>query len=263
MEFVAYIAYVLIGTLAGFLAGLLGIGGGLVTVPLLALVFHFIGLPQAHLMHLAIGTSLSAMCLTALSSALAHHIRGSVLWELIKVMVLGLVLGSIAGALLAHLISSLILEIFFGLMIIAVGIYFYKDHVKIKTEIQPVSKYYFTFWGFGIAFFSNLLGVGGGIFTVPLLVAHHYPEKKAIGTSVASAMIVSFLGALAYLYFGFHEVQIPHVIGYLYLPAFIGVSIASVIAAPFGAKWAYRLSEKKLRRWLAIFLIVTGLFMVF
>lgn len=263
MEFFAYPAYILIGILAGFCAGVLGISGGLITVPLLALVFHFLKLPQAFLMQLAIGTSLAAMFFTGISSSWAHHLKGVVLWDLIKVMFLGLLFGSIVGAFVAHLLSSVILEVLFGLLAIGIGFYFYRDHFRLETEVKKLPKWHFTLWGFGIAFVSSVLGIGGGIITVPVLLSYHYPEKKAIGTSAASGMIISFLGALSYLYFGMNQVTVPGSIGYLFLPAFICVSIASMIAAPFGVKWVHSLPEKKIRKLFGIFLIVIGLLMVF
>lgn len=263
MELLSYLAYVLIGILSGLIAGLLGVSGGLVTVPLLALLFHFMGLPQAYLMHLAIGTSLAAMVFTAISSSIAHHLKGAVLWDLIKVLFPGLLVGALLGALIARFLSSVILELLFGLFAVGMGIYFYKDHFRIKTEIRKLPRWHFMLWGFAIAGLSTILGVGGGIFAVPLLVSYHYPEKKAIGTSAALGMIVSFLGALSYLWLSRHESIVPHAIGYLFLPAFIAISIASVCAAPFGAKWAHQLPEKKLRALFGIFLVVAGLLMVF
>lgn len=263
MEFFAYAAFILIGILAGLSAGLLGISGGLVTVPLLALVFHFMGFPQAFLMQMAIGTSLAAMVFTGIASSWAHHLKGAVLWDVIKPMLLGLFFGSVLGALIAHLLSSVLLELFFGVVAIIIGIYFYRDRFKFHPEIKRVPKWYFTLWGFGIAFISNILGIGGGIITVPILISHHYPEKKAIGTSAASSMMISFLGALAYLYFGMHQITFPGSIGYLFLPAFIGVSIASMIAAPFGVKLAHSLPENRLKKIFGVFLIIVGLRMIF
>lgn len=263
MEFFAYPAYILIGILAGLSAGLLGISGGFITVPLLALVFYFLKFPQAFIMQLAIGTSLAAMFFTGISSSWAHHLKGAVVWDLVKTMLLGLIFGSILGALVAHLLSSVILEVFFGLLAIGVGFYFYRDRFKMSAEIKKLPKWLFTLWGFGIAFISNILGIGGGIITVPVLISYHYPEKKAIGTSAVTGMIISFLGALAYLYFGMGQIIVPGSIGYLFLPAFLCVAVASMIAAPFGAKLAHRLQGKKLKKLFGVFLIIVGLLMVF
>lgn len=263
MEFLPYIAFIFMGILAGILAGLLGISGGVITVPCLALFFHLMSFPQAYVMHLAIGTSLAAMVFSGLGAAWSHHIKKAVIWDIVWAMFPGIIIGSIIGSLIAHVLSSVILAIFFGFFAILLGIYFYRKRFIAKQKEKKINKSRSLWLGFGISGLANILGIGGGVMTVPILVAHNYPEKKAVGTSAAIGLLISFLGALAYLYFGMKEIQIEYGIGYLYLPAFIVIGIVSFFCAPLGTKWAHGLPVQTIRRIFGVFLVISGLLMIF
>lgn len=263
MDILPYLFYIMVGILAGLLAGLLGISGGVITVPCLTLIFHWIGFPQAHILHAAIGTSLAAMVLTGISAAWSHHLKSAVVWDVVKAMLPGILVGSVVGASIARILPGVILALVFGLFSIGLGIYFYCKRFRARDGVKKPKTARFLWIGFGISGIANILGIGGGIVTVPVLVAHHYPEKKAIGTSAATGLIISFLGALGYLYFGLGEIQVHDSIGYLYLPAFILVGIASALSAPFGAKLAHQLPAEKIRKIFGIFLVVSGLLMIF
>jgi uncharacterized membrane protein YfcA len=255
-------AYALLGIVAGLLSGLLGIGGGVVTVPCLVLIFGLLKFPPDSIMHMAIGTSLAAMVFNTISSTWAHNRRGAVLWDVVIRMMPGIVVGSILGALVAHLLSGDILEIAFGLFAICLGIYLLRPYHLHEGDHRLPGTVALSGVGCGLGWISNILGIGGGIITVPILVAYRVPEKKAIATSAATSFSISLLGALSYLYFGLKHASVKESIGYLYLPAFIVISIATFLAAPYGAKLTHILSPPLLRRIFAGALILTGLVMV-
>jgi uncharacterized membrane protein YfcA len=262
MDLSAYIAYILIGVLSGLLSGMLGVGGGLVTVPLLLIVFRTAELPHLFLMQLAVATSLAAMIITLFASSMAHHLMGSVEWALVKILFPGLAAGAILGAMVSHLISSALLEIVFGLFAIVAGVYFYKNRPKWQAEIRKVASWQWLLFGLGIGAAASLLGVGGTLFTAPLLLAYHYPEKKAVGTAAASGMIVAFFATCAYLYLGRGYTELHGTVGYIFLPAFFCISFAAMFAAPKGVEWAQKLPQETLRKFFALFLVVAGLLMV-
>jgi uncharacterized membrane protein YfcA len=256
--------YAIIGVIAGILAGLLGISGGVITVPLLVLLFSLLDFPQTYVMHLAIGTSLASMCFNALSSTWMHNKKGVVLWKVVKRMFPGIVIGSICGSLVAHFLSGVVLEMIFGIFEILLGLYFFRQ-VKLHEGDHPLPKAgVLNCIGFGVSSLANVLGIGGGLITVPTLMAFRVHEKKAIGTSAATGVIITFLGAIGYMIFGFkQQVSIDQdAIGYLYLPAFLVISVTTFFAAPYGAELTHRLPSKMLRRIFGYALIGTGLLMV-
>ncbi len=257
------IAYLVIGSVAGILAGLLGIGGGIVTVPCLLLVFNLLGYPQTYLMHMAIGTSLAAMVFNTISSTCAHHKRHGVLWNIVRKMLPGLVIGSVLGAVSAEYLSGIILEIFFGCFLIGIGILFLRKHQPHLEEHKLPSPPVFTLISAGIGWLSNLLGIGGGVITVPVLTSFKVQSKKAIGTSAATSLCISSIGALSYLWIGLGKLPFHETVGYINLPAFALIGIATFIAAPIGAKWTHQLSEHVLKRFLGVMLVLVGAAMVF
>ncbi|MBS0652165.1 MAG: sulfite exporter TauE/SafE family protein [Verrucomicrobia bacterium] len=258
----AYMAYAAIGVVSGIMAGLLGIGGGLITVPSLFFLFSILKFPQAYLMHLAIETSLAAMIFNSLSSTRAHNKKKGVMWPLFKKTVPGLVLGGIIGAIGAEFISSTSLEIIFGLFLCFIGFLFFRriqPHFKEHSVPQnPVFSLIFM----GIGAFAVILGLGGGLFSVPTLTAFRIPQKSAIGTSAAITCLMTIIGTVAFLILGLETVQIPQSIGFINLPAFMIIGFVSVFFAPVGVKWAHELPDQILRRVFGIVLILTGISML-
>lgn len=262
MELFALIIYVLIGAVAGIASGLLGISGGIITVPCLAFVFYLMGYPQSSLMHSAIGTSLAAMVLSGISSTWSHHRQKGVLWNIVAAMLPGIIIGSLLGAFIAHFLSGVILEILFGSFICLLGLYVW-FHKKKEIKDKKLKSSIYTWYGLLIAGIGSLLGIGGGIFIVPLVIYHGYTEKKAIGTSAACALNITFFGALGYFYFGLKQVPMSESLGYIYLPAFILIGLTAMFFAPLGAKLVQKLSGIKLRKIFAGVLIFVGLVMIF
>lgn len=261
-EILPFILYILIGTSSGLLAGLLGISGGVITVPCLFFIFRMLDFPGDVMMQTAIGTSLAAMCFNALSSTWAHARRQMVRWEVFFKMLLGIIFGSLLGAFAADVFSSVFLEMFFGLFAALLGLHFLHPYLPQLHKAKPAGSALLNLYGLGIAFLSNILGIGGGIITVPTLIHHKIPEKQAIATSAATGFVITLLGAIFYLQLGPSHTPVPHSVGYLYLPAFIAVGLSSFVMAPFGAVLTERASPALLRRIFGGVLFLTGISML-
>lgn len=260
MALLAFVIYAFVGVAAGLLAGLLGIGGGLVTVPALFLLFHLMDFPSTHLMQVAVGTSLAAMVFTASSSAWSHHLLRGINWSFFRVLSPGIVLGAIVGAVVADSISSRSLQIVFGISESLIGIYFILPHQNLEESniIFPGRPLLFLVLGIGIGFISSILGIGGGIVTVPLLVASRVPLKNAISTSAATGLLIAWVSAVSFLILGLKQVTFSETVGYVYIPAFFCIGITATFTAPYGARLAYSLPTETLRRLFGIVLIIVG-----
>lgn len=262
VEIFALIAYVLIGALAGIASGLLGVSGGIVTVPSLAFVFYLLDFPQGYLMHSVIGTSLAAMVLTGISSTWSYQRHQSVMWNIVWGMLPGIVIGSLLGAWVAHLLSGIILEVFFGGFIFLLGLYLL-IHKSTKIKTKKLNSIWYALYGFCIAFIASLIGIGGGIFIVTLLIHQGFIEKKALGTSAAGSVFITFLGSLGFFYFGLGSVPVRESLGYIYLPAFFLIGVTAMCFAPLGVKWVHQISAVILRKIFAGVLLIVGLGMIF
>lgn len=258
------IFYLLIGLAAGVLGGLLGVGGGLVTVPSLMLIFWCLDFPPEFLVHLAIGTSLGAMVFTAAASAYAHSLKNGVDGPFFRGLAPGIILGAIGSAWIAKQLSSQVLEKIFGVCLCVIGLYFCISKATVKEG--HLGRPYFLLLaalGIGIGGISTILGIGGGIITVPLLTAFRLPMRNAIATSAATGFLIAVSGAASFLMVGIQEKIVPGSVGYLYLPAFIPIGIAAMVTAPLGARLTYILPTEILRRIFGVFLWLTGVTMLF
>lgn len=255
--------YAFIGIGAGFLAGLLGMSGGIVTVPCLLLVFIMMKFPTVDIMQLAMGTSLAAMVFNAISATYSHHKEKEVDWKLVKALLPGLILGCVTGAFISYLLSTAVLKIIFGIFAVILGLYFFRQRAlpDVETQITPGTKI-LNATGFGISTLSNILGIGGGTMMVPLFVAFKMPMNSAVGSAAATGFIISLGGAISYLAFGFGETIYPHTLGFIYLPAFVVLSVTTFLSAPFGARMTHRIASDKLKKYFAICLIAAGIFMM-
>lgn len=253
----ALAVYVAVGCVAGLLAGLLGVGGGLVIVPMLNLCLAWDrSVPEAHIMHLAVATSMASILFTAVSSAWSHHQRGSVEWGVARRLGLGALVGTLAGTGLAARLSSGFLRGFFVVFLVYVA-------VQMLIDRRPKASRSFPGWpgmltvGSGIGVISSLVGIGGGTLTVPFMVWCNLPVHRAIGTSSAIGFWIATGGTLGYLYQGRGADGLPPLsLGFVYLPALAGIVCASVLTAPLGAKLAHRLPVPRIKRVFAILLII-------
>jgi uncharacterized protein len=254
-----FIVYILIGFVAGIIGGLLGIGGGTITVPCFFIIFKLTGYPQAYLMPLAVGTSLAAIVFNTSSATWAHHREKTVKWEIFKKMAPGLVMGSIFGATLTIWLPEMAIEIFFGIFLCCLSIVFFRQELPHYAIKETIISMIIRLASFVIGTLSSILGIGGGVLTVPLLFAVKTPAKNAIGTSSAITLLVASLGTIWYFIFGWkHHFGFGN-FGYINIPASLTVGIVAFLTAPLGAELTRRLPLNRIRKIFAFVLIFTGL----
>ncbi|MCY7353975.1 MAG: sulfite exporter TauE/SafE family protein [Lysobacter sp.] len=250
----------LLGVAAGVLAGLLGVGGGLILVAALVWLLPLHGVPRDAAMHAALASSMASIVMTAASSAYAHHRRGSVLWPTVAWMVPGLLLGGWLGSLFAVGLSADVLRMFVATycFIAAAQLVFGKHKTRGDDAAIVPRGAGMSAAGVGIGAVSAVVGIGGGSMTVPLLVWHGVLPVRAVGTSSACGVAIGIASALGYALHAPAGALPAHAIGYVYLPAAIGVAITSVLAAPLGTRLAHAISGPALKRIFAGFLVLVG-----
>lgn len=256
--------FLILGLSSGILAGLLGAGGGLVVVPGLAFIFRFSSITPSLQMHMAIGTSLATMIIVAARSLRSHMKHETPFFDVYKRMALGIIVGVIGAGIVAHLVRSHVLSIIFGIFVFAMAYSLYFDKKKSGTEKtkQPETPMMLAA-GLFIGMMSGLLGVAGSAFSVPFLTKHGTNMHVAIVVSIAIALTVATLGTITFMYTGLHAVNLPQwSTGYIYWPAWICLVIGGIVSAPIGAMLSYRVSDYKLKRYFAIFLIFVGIEML-
>ncbi len=251
-----YAAYLLLGAIAGFLAGLFGVGGGLVLVPVLLLLFDAQRFSSEYALHLALGTSMATIVFTSLASMRKHHQHGAVCWQVVRRITPGILIGTALGALLAASIPTRGLGIFFTLFV-----YFAAAQILIDKRPHPSRQLPgmagMTLTGTFTGWISSLVSIGGGTIVVPFLVWCNVPLRHAIGTASAIGFPIAVGGTLGYIAVGSHIDALPEPhLGYVYLPALFWVALASVLTAPLGAKAAHRMKVEMLRKLFAILLLV-------
>ncbi|MGQ5522779.1 sulfite exporter TauE/SafE family protein [Chitinimonas sp. PSY-7] len=249
-------AFLATGCVAGFLAGLLGVGGGLIIVPALVTTFEVIGFPPEHLLHIALGTSLASIIFTSISSLRAHNERGAVQWTTVKGMAAGLVLGTFGGAWLAARLPSLGLKwffVFFAYLVAAQMLSGFKP----KPSRQLPGSGGLACAGGLIGTISAFVGIGGGSMSVPFLTLCNVPMQAAVGTSAALGLPIAVGGLAGYAFNGVGLNNLPaYSVGFVYLPALVGIVLASALVAPLGAAMAHRLPVARLKQCFAGLLIL-------
>jgi uncharacterized membrane protein YfcA len=249
-------AYLLTGAVAGFFAGLLGVGGGVVLVPLLTIIFARQGFPANEVLHLALGTSIATILFTSLSSLRAHHRHRAVLWPVMRDLTPGILTGTLLGALLAARISSRALSIFFVGFMIFVALQMIANLRPRPSRNLPGRA------GLGVAgtvigAIASLAAMGGGALTVPYLIWCNVRAHQAIGTSAAVGLPIAIGGSIGYVWNGWGHTGLPSgSLGFVYLPGLGVILVASVLAAPLGARLAHRLPVAVLKRIFAALLLV-------
>lgn len=242
------LAYLGLGAVAGLFAGLLGIGGGIVMVPALALLFAAQGFPATHLMHLALGTAMATIIFTSLASLRAHHARDAVLWPVVKRLSAGIVIGALLGAQLAAQLPTRPLAIIFTIFMTYVAAQLLLDRKPRPSRELPGPLGLFG-TGVGIGGLSALVSIGGGSLVVPFLVACNVRMHQAIGTSAATGLPIALAGTAGYILAAHGAGDLPAgSFGFIHLPALIGTAGASVLFAPLGAKLAHRLPVAALKK---------------
>ena len=250
--------YVGLGVVVGILAGLLGVGGGLIIVPMVVFTLTWQGVPSQHLMHLALGTSMASIIFTSVSSFWAHHRRGAVHWDVVRRIVLGILLGTFLGSCLASRLSTNLLKGVFVVFLYYMGLQMLTNKKPKPTRGLPGALGMFGV-GNGIGAVSALVGIGGGSLSVPFMVWCNVTVHDAIGTSAAIGFPIAIAGAVGYIVNGLHVAGLPaYCLGFVYLPALAGIVGASVLTAPLGARLAHSLPVDRLKQVFALLLFVMG-----
>jgi hypothetical protein len=253
--------YLALGACVGVLAGLLGIGGGLTLVAALAWLLPMQGVPADAAMHAALASSLASIVLTAASSARAHHRRGSVLWPTVAWMVPGVLLGGWLGSKVAIGLDDGVLRwCVAGYCLLMAAQLLLSKTPAATGDVQRIPQGPgYSLAGGGIGVVSAIVGIGGGSLTVPLLIWRGVPPVRAVGTSSACGIFIGLGSALGYaLQAPAGALPLPGAVGYVYLPAALGVAVMSVLAAPYGTRLAHALSGPALKRVFAVFLLLVG-----
>jgi len=250
--------YPVFGLFAGVLAGLLGVGGGIVIVPALVFIFSSQGLPGGHIMQMALGTSLGTIMFTSISSFRAHHARGAVQWGIVRKITPGILIGTFSGSYLAARLSTNFLKGFFAFFLLYVATQMLLN-IKPKPSRSLPGPAGMTGAGAFIGAVSSLVGIGGGTLSVPFMTWCNTPMHMAIGTSAAIGFPIALAGAAGYVVNGLALPDMPdYSLGFIYLPALAGVAMVSMLTAPLGAKLAHSLPVPALKRFFAIFLYVVA-----
>ncbi len=257
------LGYLALGAIAGFLGGLLGLGGGIIIVPALYFMFLAQGFEPRLLMHLAVATSLASVVATAAASTRAHQRRGAVLWPVFRALTPGIIAGALAGAALADVLPTRTLRIAFGIFEIFIAV---QMLVRVDKSVErPLpGALALSAAGLVIGALSAVLGVGGGIFMVLYLLLVGVSIHRAVGTSAACGLPIALAATLGHAVAGWAEPGLPAwSLGHVYLPAAIAIAGVSVLTAPRGAAAAHALPMHVLRRIFAAVLALVGVRMLF
>lgn len=260
MIFIFY--FLILGVFSGILSGLLGVGGGIVVVPVLVWIFLHQGIDHQVVMHLAAGTSLASILFTSAASARAHHHHGTVLWPIVYTLLPGMVGGGVAGAMIAALLPTDVLKFCFALFLIFIGLRMLLIQSAPNDFQLPERNGMIAIGGF-ISAVSSMLGIGGGGLMVPLFTRANIAMRNAAGTSIVCTFPIALVGTGTLIASGWHLPHLPPLTtGYVYWPAAIFVAVTSIIFAPIGVKLGSKLSNRILKRIFGIFLLITAIDML-
>jgi uncharacterized membrane protein YfcA len=255
--------YGLTGAFVGFMAGLLGVGGGGIMVPLLVMIFRAQGMNSEHVMHYALGTTFACMILSSIASTRKHASNGNVVWKAFYGMAGGIIFGTFLTTCVASHLHSTYIALFFACFmgLVAIQMFF---NWRPKASDHPANLLHLSIAGTGIGSVSALAAVGGGFLAVTYLHYKNIPMKKAIGTSAAIGFPIALAGTLGYWFNGSSEtIGQPHTLGFIYLPAFIIMSLTSIIMASVGAGFSQKLSDARLKKIFALVCLALSIKMFF
>jgi uncharacterized membrane protein YfcA len=253
----------LLGVFAGFIAGLLGIGGGLIIVVFTTVILSSHGIPSQHVVKIAIATSLATICFTSLSSVRSHHQRGAVRWDIVRLLVPGIIVGSLIGAQIVKALPARALTLVFATFIGFSGTQMLLDR-KPKPSRRLPGVPGMVGAGTGIGIVSSLVGAGGGFVSVPFMTWCNVRMHNAVATSAALGFPIALAGTIGYVVAGWSVSGMPDgTLGFVYLPALATIALASVATAPLGARVAHRLDTVLLKRIFAVMLYAVAAFMLY
>lgn len=261
MEFLSvwWLIYPVMGLFAGFFAGLLGIGGGMILVSLMVFAFNAQGFPEDRVMHLALGTSLATIVFTSLKSVHSHHKHGAVRWDIVKNAVIGLVVGTLAGSAVADSMRSRTLAVLFTLFVVYSAVNMMLD-LKPKASRQLPGPLGLQAGAGLVGVASALVGAGGGFVSIPLMSMCNVPMRQCVATSSALGLPVALAGTVGYLASGWGKDHLPALsLGYLYLPALVGIVVGTLVTVPIGARMTHTIPVPRLKKVFAVILAIMAI----
>jgi len=248
----------------GFVAGLFGIGGGLITVPFLYYIFGSLGIDQSYVMHLAVGTSFAIIIPTSIVSVLTHHKFEAVDFNIVRSYGVYVVIGVIFGTLFAASLKTKSLVLFFSIVIFILSIYLLLLKEKEKDVLIDIKLHLKIILGFIVGFISAPMGIGGAIMNVPILKFFGYSINKAIGSAAAIGFLIALFGAIGFLVTGTYlETNLPLSFGFLNIPAFLIFIPITTLMARIGAKTVHKIDKNKISKIFGIFLLVISIKFLF
>jgi uncharacterized protein len=250
-----------IGAFAGVIAGLLGVGGGIVLVPAFFYAFTFLGFSGPHLMQICLATSLATIIVTSARSVMAHNKKGAVDWEVLRNWWPYIAVGAVFGMVVASSLRSSTLQLIFGVLALCAGLYmaFGRSHWRLGPEMPEGRKRVGI--GSAVGFFSVLMGIGGGSFGVPVMTLYNMPIHRAVATAAGFGIIIAVPSVIGFLLVDV-EIHPPFTIGAVNLPAFFLIIAMTMLTAPLGVKLAHRMDPAPLKRIFAVFITIVALNML-
>lgn len=263
-SYMLFIGYIVLGAVAGFTSGLLGVGGGLVIVPALTfLLSHYLKLSDNITLHLAIGTSLASIIITAGMSARGHHQRGVVIWPLVWRFAPGLIIGSLVlGPVLAVFLPVYVLRVIFASFCVWMSLQLLLTSKQPRDSVTDQHPHFFI-PAVIIGALASIIGIAGGSLAAMVLSWYRYSMREIIGTTAAIGLPVAICGTIGFIITGWHQSGLPAwTSGYVYWPAFAGIAIGSSFANGFGVSLAHKIDVKHLKRIFAVLLLFIAIHMV-
>ena len=244
----------------GFVAGLFGIGGGLITVPFLYYIFGQLGIDQQYIMHLAVGTSFAIIIPTSTVSVLTHHKFNAVNFNIVKNYGIYVILGVVVGTIFAASLKTKSLVLFFSIIILFLGIYLLLIKEKEQNILIEMKLHLKIILGFVVGFISSIMGIAGAVMNVPILKYFGYPINKAIGSAAAIGFLIALFGALGFLISGnYLETKLPMSYGFINIPAFLIFIPITTFMARIGAKTVHKIDKNKITKFFGVFLLIISL----
>ncbi|HEY1057836.1 MAG TPA: sulfite exporter TauE/SafE family protein [Limnobacter sp.] len=256
-------ALLVLGVFSGVLAGMLGIGGGMILVPFLSFLLHKQGVPADHVVHASIATSLAIIVFTSISSMRAHHQAGAIRWDIVKFLTPGILIGGFIGSKIVSYLPTKELALSFGVFVIFSAYQMFADKKPKPSRTLPGAA---GMVGVGsvIGGVSSIVGAGGGFLSVPFMVWSNVPVRNAVATSAALGFPIAVFASMGYIINGLHLEGMPAgSLGYIYMPAVACVAVMSMLTAPRGAKLAHSLPVGRIKRVFAVLLTFVALSMIY
>ncbi len=252
-----------IGAFAGVLAGLLGVGGGIVLVPAFFYAFQTLGYDGPQLMQVCLATSLATIIVTSVRSVLSHNRKGAVDWSILRGWAIGIAIGAVAGVLVASSLRSATLQLIFGCLALVIGLYMGLGKATWRVAQEMPQGIKRAVMSPAVGFLSVLMGIGGGSFGVPLMSLHNVPIHRAVATAAGFGVLIAVPSVIGFLLLPIDGTALPpYTLGAVNIPAFAVVIAMTLLTAPLGVKLAHAMDPKPLKRVFAVFLVLVALNML-